>query len=336
MKAYRIFNWGQGGKLVNDVAMPEPGAGQVRLKVVANGICQSDLHLMKEWKASPSHLKIELPMTIGHEPAGMIDKLGPGVEGIDIGTPMIVTIAGCGHCYYCAIGRNQYCLHKGKQVGMGLDGGNADYMVAPADALVSAGEMDLAEAAPLSDAGLSSYHAIKRVEHLLVPGSRVAVIGIGGLGHMALQILKATTNAYIIAYARSQYSLDFAMELGADEVRNSTDAASFEPLSVDVVLDFVGSAVTIGQAAGMIKPLGHIVVVGRGSGTFDFKHNAMPYGATISTTFGGSKFELMELIELAQRGVIKAHITKFSLDEVDEAYRLLEEGEIQGRGIIIP
>jgi propanol-preferring alcohol dehydrogenase len=86
----------------------------------------------------------------------------------------------------------------------------------------------------------------------------------------------------------------------------------------------------------MIKPLGHIVVVGRGSGSFDFRHNAMPYGATISTTFGGSKFELMELIELAQRGVIKAHITKFALDEVDEAYRLLEEGKIQGRGVIIP
>jgi propanol-preferring alcohol dehydrogenase len=291
---------------------------------------------MDEWKASPPHLKIELPMTIGHEPAGVVDKLGPGVEGIDIGTPMIVTIAGCGHCYYCAIGRNQYCLHKGKQTGMGLDGGNAEYMVAPADALVGAGEMDLAEVAPLSDAGLSSYHAIKRVEHLLVPGSRVAVIGIGGLGHMALQILKVTTNAHIIAYARSQHSLDFALELGADEARNSRYETSFEPLSVDVILDFVGSAVTIGQAASMIKPLGHIVVVGRGNGTLDFKHNTLPYGATMSTTFGGSKFELMELIVLAREGKIKAHITKFSLDEVAEAYHLLEEGKIQGRGVIIP
>jgi len=336
MKAYRIFNWGKGGVLVEDAEIPEPGAGQVRLKVAANGICQSDLHLMKEWKSSPSHLKIDLPMTIGHEPAGVVEKLGSGVEGIEIGTPMIVTIAGCGHCYYCAIGRNQYCLHKGKQVGMGLDGGNAEYMVAPAGALVNAGELDLAEAAPLSDAGLSSYHAIKRIEHLLVPGSRVAVIGIGGLGHMALQILKATTNAHIIAYARNRHSLDFALELGADEARNSTEKASFETFSADVVLDFVGSAVTIAQAASIIKPLGHIVVVGRGSGTFDFKHNALPYGATLSTTFGGSKFELMELIELAQQGVIKAHITRFSLDEVDEAYRLLEEGKIQGRGVIIP
>jgi propanol-preferring alcohol dehydrogenase len=336
MKAYRIFNWGEGGQLVNDVEIPEPAAGQVRLKIAANGICQSDLHLMYEWKTSPSHLNIELPMSIGHEPAGYVDKLGPGVSGFEIGDPMIVTIAGCGHCYYCAIGRNQYCQHKGKQSGMGLDGGNAEYMLAPADALVNVGDMDLADAAPLSDAGLSAYHAIKRIEHLLVPGSRVAVIGVGGLGHMALQILRAISNAHIIAYARSKKSLDFALELGANEARNSTEESSFEPMSVDVVLDFVGSAVTIAQSASIIKPLGHIVVVGRGSGTFDFKHNAMPYGATISTTFGGSKFELMELISLVKEGKVKAHITKFTLDEVEKAYKLLEEGKIKGRGVIVP
>jgi propanol-preferring alcohol dehydrogenase len=107
-------------------------------------------------------------------------------------------------------------------------------------------------------------------------------------------------------------------------------------MSVDVVLDFVGSAVTIAQSASIIKPLGHIVVVGRGSGTFDFKHNAMPYGATISTTFGGSKFELMELISLVKEGKVKAHITKFTLDEVEKAYKLLEEGKIKGRGVIVP
>jgi len=219
---------------------------------------------------------------------------------------------------------------------MGLDGGNAEYMLAPADALVNVGDMNLADAAPLSDAGLSAYHAIKRVEHLLVPGSSVAVIGVGGLGHMALQILKATSEAHIIAYARSKKSLDFAMELGANEATNSTKESSFEPMSVDVVLDFVGSGVTIAQSASMIRPLGHIVVVGRGSGTFDFRHNAMPYGATMSTTFGGSKFELMELISLVKEGKVKAHITKFSLDEVAEAYRLLEEGKIKGRGVIIP
>jgi len=335
MKAFRIHNWGDGGKLV-DVDIPEPKANQVRLKLGANGICHSDLYLLKEWKASPPHLKIELPMTIGHEPAGYVDKLGDGVEGIEIGQSMLVTIAGCGHCYYCSIGRNQYCMNKGKQIGMGLDGGNAEYFVAPASALVNIEGLDIAEAAPLTDAGLTSYHAIKRVEHLLVPGSRVAVIGVGGLGHMAIQILKATTNAHIIAYARSQKSLDFALSLGADEARDSTKESSYEKMSVDVVLDFVGSAVTIANNAKMIKPLGHVVLVGRGAGEFPYKHNSLPYGATMSTTFGGSKFELIELIALAKKGKVKAHITKFKLDEVEEAYKLLEAGKIQGRGVITP
>jgi propanol-preferring alcohol dehydrogenase len=294
------------------------------------------LYLLKEWKASPPHLKIELPMTLGHEPAGYVDKLGDGVEGFQIGEQMLVTIAGCGHCYYCSIGRNQYCMHKGKQIGMGLDGANAEYFVAPASALVNIQGLDMAEAAPLTDAGLTSYHAIKRVEDLLVPGSRVAVIGIGGLGHMALQILKATTNAHIIAYARSQKSLDFAMQLGADEARDSTKESSYEPMSVDVVLDFVGSAITIANNAKMIRPLGHVVLVGRGGGVFEYKHNSLPYGATMSTTFGGSKFELIELIALAKAGKVKAHITKFKLDEIEEAYKLLEAGKIQGRGVIVP
>jgi len=323
MKAFRIHQWGDGGKLV-DTPIPEPKANEVRLKLGANGICHSDLYLLKEWKASPPHLKIKLPMTLGHEPAGYIDKLGDGIEGFEIGEGMLVTIAGCGHCYYCSIGRNQYCLNKGKQVGMGLDGANAEYFIAPASALVSTQGLDMAEAAPLTDAGLT------------VPGSKVAVIGIGGLGHMALQILKTTTNSYIIAYERNLDNVDFALGLGADEVRDSTKATSFEPMSVDVVLDFVGNSITIANSASMIKPLGHVVVVGRGGGVFEYKHNSLPYGATMSTTFGGSKFELIELIELAKQGKVKAHITKFKLDDVERAYKLLEEGKIQGRGVIIP
>jgi propanol-preferring alcohol dehydrogenase len=335
MKAFRVDKWQSGGKLV-DVEIPEPKAGEVRLKLAANGICHSDLYLLKEWKASPPHLKIELPITIGHEPAGYVDKLGDGVSGFEIGEPMIVTISGCGKCYYCSIGRNQYCMDRGQQVGMGLDGANSEYFVAPANALVSTQGVEMSKAAPLTDAGLTSYHAINRVRDLLVPGSKVAVIGIGGLGHMALQILKATTNSHIIAYARSQKSLDFALSLGADEARDSTKKESFEKLSVDVVLDFVGSATTIAQGASMIKPLGHIVLVGRGTGVFEYKHNSLPYGATMSTTFGGSKYELIELINLAKEGKVEAHITEFKLDDIEHAYKLLEEGKIQGRGVIVP
>ncbi len=334
MKAYRMLQWKQPAELV-DIPVPEPGSGMVRLKVAGNGICASDLHLMHEWTESPSHLKIELPMTIGHEVGGWVDKLGAGVSGFEPGQPVVVTLAGCGHCRYCAQGWNNYCLNKGKQVGMGLDGGLAEYVVAPAGALVPVSSMDPAEAAPLTDAGLSSYHAVKRVASLLAGGTTVAVIGVGGLGHLAIQELKAITPARVIAYDLNERSLELAREVGADVCLKSEEPL-MEPMSVEAVLDFVGAGATIAQASKMIRPLGHIVVVGRGPGAFEFKHNAMPYGAILSTTFGGSKLELMELIGLAESGYIKPHITRFSLDDVGKAYEMLEKGEIQGRGVIIP
>ena len=334
MKAYRLFEWKKPAKLV-DIPMPEPGAGQVRIKVAGNGICASDLHLMHDWDKSPAHIKIELPMTIGHEVGGWVDKLGQGVSGLEAGQPVIVTIAGCGHCRYCAMGMNQYCLNKGKQVGMGLDGGIAEYVNAPVDAVVPVNSIHPAEAAPFTDAGLSSYHAVKRVAHLLTGGTTVAVIGVGGLGHLAVQELKAITPAKVVAYDLNDASLELAKQSGADLCLKSSDE-NMEKMSVEVVLDFVGAGATIKQAAKMIRPLGHIVAVGRGPGVFEFKHNAMPYGAMISTTFGGTKAELMELIGLAESGYIKPHITKFSIDEVEKAYDMLAKGEIQGRGVIIP
>ena len=334
MKAYRLFEWKQPAKLV-DIPIPEPEAGQVRIKVAGNGICASDLHLMHEWEASPSHIKIELPMTIGHEVGGYIDKLGPGVIGLELGQGVVVSLAGCGHCRYCAQGWNNYCLNKGKQVGMGLDGGLAEYVNAPIGSIVPVLSMDPAEAAPFTDAGLSSYHAVKRVANLLTGGTTVAVIGVGGLGHLAIQELKAITPAKIIAYDLNESSLELAKEMGADVCLKS-EGDNVEKMSVEVVLDFVGAAATIKMAAKMIRPLGHIVVVGRGPGIFEFTHNAMPYGASISTTFGGSKEELMELIGLSESGFVKPHITRFKLDDVEEAYRKLKNGEILGRGVIIP
>jgi propanol-preferring alcohol dehydrogenase len=305
------------------------------LKVAGNGICQSDLHLMREWEDSPPHIKVELPMTIGHEVGGWADKLGPGVEGFELGQPVVVTIAGCGHCRYCAQGWNQYCMNKGKQVGMGLDGGNAEFVNAPAGAIVPIQSMNPADAAPLTDAGLSSFHAVKRVLPLLTGGMTVAVIGVGGLGHMAIQELKAVSPVRILAYDLDVSSLKLAEELGADEALKPGDN-TINPMSVDAVLDFVGAGATITQAARMIRPLGHIVVVGRGPGVFEFRDRALPYGVTLSTTFGGAKIELIELIGLAEAGLIKPHITRFKLDDVEVAYDKLARGEIKGRGVIIP
>jgi propanol-preferring alcohol dehydrogenase len=341
MKAYRLSDWKTPGQLV-DIPVPDPLAGQVLVKVGGNGICQSDLHMLHEWTASPPHLDIRLPMTLGHEIGGWVEELGPGVSGFEIGQPCLVTIAGCGHCRACAEGWNNYCQNLPKQAGMGLDGGLAEYTAVPAAGIVPIISVEPWRAAPLTDAGLSSYHAVKRVLPLLSAGSTVVVIGVGGLGHMAVAAIKAICPAYIVAVDRDEAALSLAKEMGADLCLRS-DGATVDAIrkssrggQVDAVLDFVGAGVTIGMAAQIIRPLGHIAVAGRGQGSFEFKDRALPYGAIMSTTFGGSKRELMELIALAEAGKIQPHVTPFPLSQVEIALEKLKQGEITGRAVIIP
>jgi propanol-preferring alcohol dehydrogenase len=341
MQAYRLFAWKEPARLV-DIPVPEPGPGEVLIKVAGNGICQSDLHLMHDWEAAPPHLDLQLPMTIGHEIGGWIETSGPGVKGFTKGRSCIVTIAGCGRCRPCAAGWNNYCSNLGPQPGMGRDGGLAEYVVAPAAGTVLLNTLEPWLAAPLTDAGLSAYHAVRRVLPRLVPGSRAVVIGIGGLGHMAVMILKAITSASVIAIDASSSALELARELGADHCLPASDRtpeavfAATGGKRVEAVLDFVGAGTTISQAAGLISPLGEIVVVGRGRGGFTFQDRCIPYGATISTTFGGSKAELIDLIALAESGKIRPHLVRMPLSRIEEAFTQLAAGTLSGRAVIFP
>ncbi len=341
MKAYRLMEWKTPARLMN-VPVPEPGPGQVLIKVGGNGICQSDLHFMHDWEGSPPHLDIRLPMTVGHEVGGWVEACGPGVAGLETGLPCLVTLAGCGHCSCCAAGWNNYCPDKLQVPGMGLDGGLAEYTVAPASSIVPLQSLEPWRAAPLTDAGLSAYHAVRRVLPLLTPGTAVAVIGVGGLGHMAVMVLKAVCAARVIAVDTSEQALALAKELGADSgitpdesvaeaIRDATSGRG-----VEAVLDFVGAGATMSLAARIIRPLGHIVVVGRGQGSFEFKDRALAYGAAMSTTFGGSKLELIQLVALAEAGIINPHITRYPLSEVETAFEKLRKGEIVGRAVIVP
>jgi propanol-preferring alcohol dehydrogenase len=341
LQAYRLFNWKEPARLV-EIPLPQAGPGEVLVRVGGNGICQSDLHLMHDWEASPPHLDIRLPMTIGHEIGGWVAACGPGVRGLEEGQPCVVTMAGCGRCRFCAEGWNNYCRNFGRQPGMGLDGGLAEYVVAPAGGIVPLKTLEPWQAAPLTDAGLSAAHAVNRARERLGPGRRVAVIGIGGLGHLAVMILKETTPAEIIAIDRETKALELAEELGADHIltANRETAANVRQAihgeSVDVVLDFVGAGATIALAADLVGPLSKIVIIGRGSGSFPLQDRALPYGAEIITTFGGSRKELMELIVLAETGRLQPHLTRYPLSRAAVAYDDLAAGRLTGRAVIIP
>jgi propanol-preferring alcohol dehydrogenase len=343
MTAYRLAGHQQAE--FGEVDVPEPQAGQVLIKVAGAGACHSDLHLMER---PPGTSRFALPFTLGHENAGWVEALGPGVTGLEAGQPVAVYGPwGCGHCRACRAARENHC-ENAAQIGaagggLGRDGGMAPYMLVPAARLlIPLGDLDPVQAAPLSDAGLTPYHAIKRNLGRLTAGSAAVVIGVGGLGHMAVQILRAISPAQVIAVDIDEAKLALARELGADAaVRSGDDTAAqirelTHGLGAMVVLDFVGTDATIKLAASVARPDGEVDVVGLAGGTLPFRSGALPFDCAITVPYWGSAVELMEVLALARSGQIRSRVQTFPLGQAAEAYAQLRDGTIEGRAVITP
>jgi len=348
MRAVRLMEWKSDPVLV-EVDDPVPGPGQVVVAVGGSGACHSDLHLMHEFE--PGLLPWGPPFTLGHENAGWVHALGAGVTDVEVGQPVAVYGPwGCGTCPHCRLGMENYCedaAHApvpGGGGGLGADGGMADLMLVPSTRLLVPlpDGLDPVHAAPLTDAGLTPYHAVRRSWPKLLPGSVAVVIGVGGLGHLAVQILKATTAARVVAVDTRAEALDLAVEGGADltvepggsavpVIRESTGGRG-----ADVVLDFVGSEATIALGGAVSRFLGDVTVVGIAGGTFPFNFFALPYEVSLQTTYWGSRPELVEVLDLAARGLVRPTVTTFPLERAVDAYRLMETGAALGRQVIVP
>ncbi len=222
MKALRLNAW-KSDPVLEDVSVPEPSPGEVLVQVGGAGACHSDLHLMHEFEAGM--LPWSPPFTLGHENAGWVHTLGSGVTGFEPGQPVAVVGAwGCGSCAHCRAGLETYCERPdlapvpGGGSGLGLDGGMADYLLVPsARHLVALPDgLDPVQAAPLTDAGLTPYHAVRRSLPKLLPGSTALVVGGGGLGHLGVQVLKALTAARVIVVDPRSSARDLALGSGAD------------------------------------------------------------------------------------------------------------------------
>jgi propanol-preferring alcohol dehydrogenase len=328
---------------LREVPVPEPGPGQVLVKVGGAGACHSDLHLME----APADRLPALPFTIGHENAGWVEKLGPGATGFAPGDPVIVYGPwGCGICANCRLGMENYCENTGG-LGGGLggnDGGMAPYLLVPATRfLIPLGTLDPREAAPLSDAALTSYHAVKRSLHLLGPGSTAVVIGAGGLGQMAIQILRALSSATtVVAVDTAADKLTTAKRMGADEGLLSGDEAvtrikdMTRGQGAQLVLDMVGVDPTLRMAAQVARVRGHLTIVGLGGGALPVNFFSPPHECSVASPYWGFIGELMEVVTLAQAGKIQMLVEHFPLERAGEAYQLLHEGKIQGRAVITP
>lgn len=326
-----------------EIEIREPGPGEVLVKVGGAGVCHSDLHVMH---APGGVLPYALPFTLGHENAGWVERVGAGVSGFVEGDPVAVYgVWGCGRCAACRVGAENYCEHAPlfSGGGLGRDGGMASHMIVPgARFLCPLGDLDPRSAAPLTDAGLTTHHAIKRSLSVLCAGSSAVVIGAGGLGQMAIQILRALSPARVIAVDVSSKKLDTAKALGADATVASDDRAAehvrelTRGVGAELVLDIVGSDDTLRLAAAVSRRLGHLTVVGIAGGSLPFSYVGLPTELSLASVFYGSIPELAEVIVLAQRGQLSARIESFPLEQAPQVYQRLSTGAIEGRAVLTP
>jgi propanol-preferring alcohol dehydrogenase len=335
MQALRLTAWGKDPELVL-VPVPEPGPGELLLRVDAAGLCHSDLHVMD---AAPGALPYTLPFTLGHEVAGTVVGLGAAVSTGWLDEPVAVHgVWSCGQCRRCRDGRENYCLRLTGPVGAGLgyDGGLAEYLLVPSERfLVRAGGVAAEQLAPLTDAGLTAYHSVRANLDAVTGEGVVLVVGVGGLGHLAIQVLSALSTATIVAVDPRESARSLAQQHGANRVHSELRALDLAG-GVDLVLDFVGSDATLDQAAHLLAPGGRLVVVGSAGGSLiAAKGGALPRGWQLSAPFWGTRSDLEAVVSLAARGALAAETETGSLDDALELYKRLRCGEIRGRAVVV-
>ena len=351
MKSARIIEINQPLQIYESKT-PKPKGSQVLVKVQSSGVCHSDIHLWEGGYEGPQgqFLKttdrgVKYPLTPGHEVAGIIDSLGEQTEGFAKNEKVLVyPWIGDGLCPACRIGEENLC-DKPRSLGIYNDGGYADYVLVPSyKYLVKLGdEIDTDVSAPLSCSALTAYGAVKNGN--LTPNDNVVIVGTGGLGLMAIQLAKAITGSRIIALDRDDEKLKAAKENGADDIINSTkeDAVKAvmeltERMGADAVIDFVNASSTVEVDMNFLRRRANLVLVGLFGGELKLNLITMPTRSyKLIGSYTGSMNDLIELVSLAKRGIIKPVISnRFRLDEATKALEMLKDGKILGRGVINP
>jgi propanol-preferring alcohol dehydrogenase len=346
MRAFRMLKWQEPPELTQ-MDVPEPGPGEVRIKVAGNGLCQSDLHMPHLPAALEQFLGWQMPFTLGHEVGGWIDKCGPGVEGHREGQPVaIVSTRSCGRCLECDVGFDNACTSNQVGRGYGMNGGLAEYLLLEsARPIIHLAKLDPKLAGPLTDAGTTSYHGVARVKDKLVDGRTALVIGAGGLGGFAIQYLRILTKARIIVVETAAKQRERALELGADVCLDGgmeNLAAEIQALTegrgADAVLDFVGNDATIATSIASLARLATYVLVGAGEGRLEMPLMAAiaSKGATICSFIGGTMADTRAALALADQGMLRNDVELFTLDEAPVAFERLTAGQLTGRAVVIP
>jgi NAD+-dependent secondary alcohol dehydrogenase Adh1 len=313
----------------------------VIVKIGGAGLCRTDLHLVEgQWAEKTG---TPLPFTLGHENAGWVHEVGSAVEHLSPGDTVILhPQATCGLCRACRAGDDMHCLNSFFP-GLNTDGGMADFLRTGQRAVVKIDpKLQPADVAALADAGLTAYHAVRKAVPLLYPGTKVVLIGAGGLGHIGIQALKALTPAEIIVVDRSEAALELAKSIGADYGVLADDKQVEQVLELtdgngaEVVIDFVGEQGAERAGVGMLRRAGSYFVIGYGGAinvpTIDIISTEINFVGNLVGTFN----DLDELMTLAAQGKVKLHTQTYPLDAVNDAMDDLDGGRLRGRGILVP
>lgn len=344
MKAIQYREIGKGPELV-EIPTPEPGPGQIRLKVTA-AACATRTGFLMDLPAD--QYIYPLPLTLGHEGAGVVDKLGDGVEGIELGgSYAIYGPWGCGQCHACTQGKENYCTRAAElgiaPPGLGAPGAMAEYVIVDdARHLVPLGDLDPVETVSLTDAGLTPYHAIMSSASKLRAGATAVVIGAGGLGHVGIQVLRAVSPATVIALDINDEKLSLAREVGAHHTLMSDESAVAKireltgGVGAEAVFDFTGMQATLDIARQVVAVDGDIQIVGIGGGLLPTGFFSTPFGASVRAPYWGSRSELVDVLDLARTGSVGVHVERYTLDSAVEAYGKLHSGAVRGRAVVVP
>lgn len=325
---------------VEAVPVPEPGAGEVRVKVAACGVCATDLHYLH---GTPTAKKP--PLILGHEVSGTVEATGPGVAGLEPGEAVLVpSVLSCGECLNCRRGRDNLC-ERMVMPGNHADGGFAEFLKVPARSLIPlpAG-LPLIESAVISDAVSTPFHAVRNRARVQ-GGDTVAIFGCGGVGLNAVQIA-AAMGAEVIAVDVDANKLARARELGAKEAINPREGDAAKAIrkltdgGVDVAFEIVGKPQVLDQAFSSVRAGGILVAVGYSEETWNFAvHRAMFRELSVLGSLGCRSADYPVILQMVRAGKIRLEPVisdRLPLDRINEALTKLEAGTVTGRQLIVP
>jgi len=320
---------------IEEVEVKRPGRNQILVKVIASGVCHTDLHAVEgDWPVKP-----KMPLIPGHEGVGYVVAVGPDVnnvkEGDAVGVPWLYSACGC--CDHCITGWETLCESQ-QNGGYSVDGGFAEYVIADARYV---GHLpvntNFLEMAPILCAGVTVYKGLKETE--VKPGEWVAISGIGGLGHVAVQYAKAM-GMHVAAIDVGNDKLDLAKRLGADLVVNAKEQNPGEFLKKETggmhgTLVTAVSPIAFKQGLETLRRKGTMALNGLPPGNFDLSiFDTVLNRITIRGSIVGTRKDLQEAIEFAVEGKVKANVTAAKLEDINDVFDKMKKAEIEGRMVL--